>query len=175
MIKRGQLHNFPWNVYVEGCGTLTGWNGKNGLTAGMGWGPGDAAATARLGRRWAVLLQQEAALPVSMSAPNSRDLGHRAGGDQPQQVVGVLPPQGEGKYSTAVCFIQLVHLQAWVSAKQMQTSCLNVLIYEFKSTQHTYKRAVSPGLTCKCQTKIQHDWWVGVFHSIQHIWHYTGL
>lgn len=34
MIKQGQLHNFPWNVYVDGCGTLTGWNGKNSLTAG---------------------------------------------------------------------------------------------------------------------------------------------
>lgn len=61
MIKQGELHNFPWNVYVDGCGTLTGWNGKNSLTARTGWGPGDAAATARLGRRWAVLLQQEAA------------------------------------------------------------------------------------------------------------------
>lgn len=75
MIKRGQLHNFPWNVYVDGCGTLTGWNGKNSLTARTGWGPGDAAATARLGRRWAVLLQQETAPPVSASAPSSRGFG----------------------------------------------------------------------------------------------------
>lgn len=97
MIKRGQLHNFPWNVYIDGCGTLTGWNGKNSLTARTGWGPGDAAATARLGRRWAVLLQQETAPPVSASAPSSGGLGHRAGGDQPQQVVGVLPSWRAGK------------------------------------------------------------------------------
>lgn len=167
MIKQGGLHNFPWNVCVDGCGTLTGWNGKNSLTAGTGWGPGDAAATARLGRRWMGCPSP----PVSVSAPRSRDLGHRAGGDQPQQVVGVLPPQGAGKYSTAICFIQLVCLQAWVSAKQMQTSCLSVLIYEFKSTQHTYKWAVSPGLTYKCQTKIHQDWWVGGF--LQHSAHLT--
>lgn len=114
-----------------------------------------------------------AAPSVSVAAPSSRDLGHRAGGDQPQQVVG--PSQRAGKHSSALCFIQLVRLQAGISEKQMQTSCLNVLIYEFKSTQHTYKRAVSPGLTYKCQTKIHQDWWVGVFYSIQHIWHYTGL
>lgn len=60
MIKWGQLHNFHWNVYVDGCGTLTGRNGKNRLMARRRRGPGAAAASARLGRRWAVLPQQEA-------------------------------------------------------------------------------------------------------------------
>lgn len=94
MIKQGQLHNFPWNVCVDGCGTLTGWNGKISLTAGTGWGPGDAAVIARLSRRCMGCPSPT----VSVSAPRSRDLGHRAGGDQPQQAVGVLPPQGAGKY-----------------------------------------------------------------------------
>lgn len=42
------MRNFLWNVYVDGCGTLTGRNGKNSPTARKGWGPGVAAATARL-------------------------------------------------------------------------------------------------------------------------------
>lgn len=66
MIKQGQLHNLPgMSVYVGGCGTVTGWNGKNRRTARTGWGPGDAAATAGLNRRWAVLPQHEAAPLVS--------------------------------------------------------------------------------------------------------------
>lgn len=74
MIKQGQLHNFPWNVYVDGCGTLTGRNGKNSPTARRGRGPSVAAAAARLSRRWAVLPQQEAGRPVSVSQPEASEV-----------------------------------------------------------------------------------------------------
>lgn len=69
MIKWGQLHNFPWNVYVDGCGTLTGRNGKNSPMVRRGRGTGATAAAARCGGRWAVLPQQEVGSPVSMSQP----------------------------------------------------------------------------------------------------------
>lgn len=72
MIKRGQLHNFPWNVYVDGCGTLTGRNGKNSPTARRGWGPGVAA---RLSRRWAVLPRQEAGSPLARLSPRFQRFG----------------------------------------------------------------------------------------------------
>lgn len=74
MIKRGQLHNFPWNVYVDGCGTLTGRNGKNSPTARRGEGPCVAAAPAGLGRRWAVLPRQEAGSPISVSQPQASEV-----------------------------------------------------------------------------------------------------
>jgi len=73
MIKRGQLHNFPWNVDVDGCGTLAGRNGKNSTTARRGWGPGVTAATAKLGRRQAVLPLQEADPPVRVSQPQASE------------------------------------------------------------------------------------------------------
>lgn len=152
------MHNFPGNVCFDGCGTLVGRNGKkNSQMVRRGWGLGVTVAAARSGRRWAVLPWQGAGVPISMfSAPGCRDLGRRAAGRWPWQGGGALP-SAAGEHSVTACFTQLVHLQAWVSAKQMQTSCLSVLIYAFKSTQYTHKRAESPGLTYKCQTKICQD------------------
>lgn len=157
MIKQGQLHNFAWNVYIDGCGTLMGRNGEtvqqqgeNGVWVFQPSQQDSAGDGLAFHSRRLVLL-------LAVSAPRFRDLPHRAGDSQPQRGVEVLPSWWAGKYSITLCFIQLLHLQAWVSAKETQTSCLNVLIYVFKSTQYAHNRAESPGLNYKYHTKLHQD------------------
>lgn len=56
--------------------------------------------------------------------------------------------------------VQLGHSRAQISAKQMQSWCLNVLLHVFKNMQWAHKKAESSGLTYKRQTKIHQDWWI---------------
>ena len=175
MIKHGPLHNFPWNVYVDGCGTLTGRNGKNSPTARRGWGPGAAAATARLGRRWAVLPRQETGAPVSVAQPQASEVWGAGLVASSLSRVWESYHHGEQENTASLCV-----LYNWFTCRHgsVQSKCkphASMSLYMCLKAHSMLIKGLSlqGKLISARQKSIRID--ESFFYGIRHVRHYTGL